>query len=154
METKHNGFFERAGNWIRNSVSIRMFTIGIIILLLLIPVAMVESLISERQERQEEAIREVSSKWGESQTITGPVITVPYKSYSKVFEEKGSGYKLVESRSFAHFLPESLNIKGSAQPEVRYRGIYKVIVYNAQMDLKGAFKYPDFEGMEIGRAHV
>ena len=98
MTTNNPSFFERANNWLKQSISIRLFTIGILILLLLIPVSMVESLITEREARQEEAIVEVSSKWGEQQTITGLVLTVPYKTYSKVYEgEKTDKFKLVES---------------------------------------------------------
>jgi inner membrane protein len=70
MTTNNHTFFERVNNWLKQSISIRLFTIGILILLLLIPVSMVESLISERESRQEEAIEEVSSKWGEEQTLS------------------------------------------------------------------------------------
>ena len=87
MNTTKPTFFEKANNWLKQSVTIRLITIGILILLLLIPVSMVESLIREREYRQEEAIREVSSKWGEQQTITGLVLTVPYKTYAKVYEK-------------------------------------------------------------------
>jgi inner membrane protein len=69
MTTTKLTFFERANNWLKQSVTIRLITIGILILLLLIPVSMVESLIREREYRQQEAIREVSSKWGEQQTM-------------------------------------------------------------------------------------
>lgn len=139
-------FFERANNWIKRSVTIRLITIGTIILLLLIPVSMVESLIREREARQQEAINEVSSKWGQQQTITGLVLTVPYKTYTKVYEgDKADKFKLVESREYAHFLPEVLNISGDISPEIRYRGIYEVIVYNSKINLTGTFSSPSFE---------
>lgn len=138
-------FFEKANNWIRQSVTIRIITIGILILIMLIPVSMIESLIRERQYRQEEAIREVSSKWGEIQTLTGPVLTVPYKTWNKVYDNEKSGtYKLVESKAYAHFLPSKLHINGDVSPEERYRGIYRVIVYNSQLKLNGEFPVPDF----------
>ena len=49
MTTNNQSFFERANNWLKQSITIRIFTIGILILLLLIPVSMVESIISERE---------------------------------------------------------------------------------------------------------
>ena len=53
---------EKANAWLKASISIRLLTIGLLILLLLIPVSMVQDLIKERHERQEEAIKEVSDK--------------------------------------------------------------------------------------------
>jgi inner membrane protein len=155
MATNNPAFFERANNWLKQSITIRLFTIGIIILLLLIPISMVESLIRERETRQSEAISEVSSKWGEQQTITGLVLTVPYKTYSKVYEGEGTNqYKLVESREYAHFLPEELNINGVILPEIRYRGIYEVIVYNSKLKLTGVFSTPNFEEWKIDENNI
>lgn len=148
-------FFEKANNWIKSSISIRLATIGILILLLLIPVSMVQDLIRERERRQEEAIKEVSSKWGEQQTITGLVLTVPYNTYSKVYEGQSKDkYKLVETREYAHFLPEQLNINGTISPEIRYRGIYEVIVYNSQIRLTGLFSSPKFDQWKIAKENV
>lgn len=53
---------EKANAWLKASISIRLLTIGVLILLLLIPVSIVQDLIKERHERQEEAIKEVSDK--------------------------------------------------------------------------------------------
>lgn len=155
MTTSNLTFFERANNWVKQSITIRLFSIGTIILLLLIPVSMVENLIREREARQEEAITEVSSKWGNQQTITGLVLTVPYKSYSKVYEgDKTDKFKLVESREYAHFLPEVLNITGDISPEVRYRGIYEVIVYNSKISLTGNFAKPNFDEWQIDKSNI
>jgi len=146
MTTNNPSFFERANNWVKNSITLKIVTIGILILLLLIPVSMIESLIYERQSRQEEAITEVSSKWGEAQTITGPVLTVPYLTYSKVYENGNTGkYTLVQTKEYAHFLPNELTINGNIVPEKRYRGIYEIIVYNSQVTLNGAFSFPSFQ---------
>jgi inner membrane protein len=151
----NTSFFERANNWLKQSIAIRLFTIGILILLLLIPVSMIEDLISEREARQQEAISEVSSKWGEQQTISGLVLTVPFKSYSKVYDnEKTDKYKLVESREYAHFLPEELNISGEIIPSVRYRGIYEVIVYNSKVNLTGKFSTPNFRELKIESSNI
>src|SRR4051794_28273399 len=62
----------------RNRLLIKGLLIGFLILLMLIPAALIQDLVRERASRQEEVISEVSSKWGGSQTITGPVLLVPY----------------------------------------------------------------------------
>ncbi len=155
MTTQKPSFFERANNWLKGSITIRLLTIGILILLLLIPVSMIESLIREREYRQQDAIKEVSSKWGEQQTVLGPVLTVPYITYEKVYEKEGSiKFKLVESTQYAHFLPEVLHIQGDISPEIRYRGIYEVIVYNSKLKLSGRFPMPNFEEWKIEEADI
>lgn len=155
MTNDKPSFFERLSNWLKQSITIRLFSMGIIILLLLIPVSMVESLINEREQRQKDAIAEVSAKWGEEQTLAGPIISVPYKTYSRVYEGENTGkFKLVEAREYAHFLPEHLSISGEVLPEVRYRGIYEVIVYNSKIKLSGSFLKPSFEGWEIDKNNI
>lgn len=155
MTTDKFSFFEKANNWIKQSITIRLMTIGILILLLLIPVSMVENLIKERETRHTEAIAEVSSKWGEQQTITGLVLTVPYKTYEKVYsKDNADKYNLVESIKYAHFLPDVLNISGDIFPEIRYRGIYEVIVYNSKIKITGSFSAPKFDDWKIDEESI
>ena len=45
--------FEKFNLWIRNSITIKLLSIGILILIMLIPTNMIESLISERQYTRE-----------------------------------------------------------------------------------------------------
>ena len=81
-------FFERFNLWLKQSITIRLITIGILILFLLIPVSMVESVIREREERKNEATQEISSTWGAQQTVCGPVLTIPYKTVTKVYDNE------------------------------------------------------------------
>jgi inner membrane protein len=153
--TNKLSFIERINNWIKNSIAVRIFTIGVLILILLIPVSMIQSLISERETNHSEAIREVSSKWGEQQTLTGLILTVPYRTYEKEYvKESDEKFKLVESIRYAHFLPDSLDISGVVSPELRYRGIYEVIVYNSKIELSGQFVFPKFEDWNIDKKDI
>ena len=145
---------EKANAWLKASISIRLLTIGLLILLLLIPVSMVQDLIKERHERQEEAIKEVSDKWGSAQTLLGLVLTVPYTTSSKVYNNDGKMIKRIESRAYAHFLPDQLNIEGEILPEMRYRGIYEVTVYRSKMKISGIFSPPKFEDWKIPVADI
>jgi inner membrane protein len=128
------GFFERLSNWTKNSITLKLFVITLIIFLLMIPTAMMESLIYERQNTRDEAIREVSGKWGGVQQIKGLVITVPYKLYS----ENDKGVRSYEIK-YAHFLPDKIEVNGKLNPEKRNRGIYVVVLYNAALKISGNF---------------
>ncbi|MEM9718583.1 MAG: cell envelope integrity protein CreD [Bacteroidota bacterium] len=143
-------FFERFNTWLRNSVTMRIVTIGILILLFMIPISSIESLIREREYRQQDTIQEVSALWGNPQTIKGPVLTIPYRTFSRVYDQEDKEkFRLVEQTEYAHFLPEKLLVNGQLLPEVRYRGIYEVIVYSSEIELKGEFPTPDFSEWNI-----
>ncbi|MCO6484121.1 MAG: inner membrane CreD family protein, partial [Flavobacteriales bacterium] len=71
-------------SWFRRSMTCRAVVVAVLVLLLLIPLAMVESLVRAREWRKEEAVQVVGNTWGGSQTITGPVISVPYSATVRV----------------------------------------------------------------------
>jgi len=116
----------------------------ILVLILLIPAAMIESLIQERKSRKQEVISEIGAKWGQKQTLTGPIISIPYKNYYK-----DTNNDVSYSIKYAHFLPDSLNISGKMTPEIRYRGIYETVLYNARLELTGSFSYPQIDQLNI-----
>ncbi len=136
--------FERVNNWARRSVTLKLLSIGFLILILLIPTSMLTSLIYERQGLRDGAICEVSSKWGDQQVIGGPVLNIPYTEIVK--NDKG---ELESVTRYAHFLPDELNITGSVTPEKRYRGIYVVVLYNSKLHITGKFSYPNYQALEI-----
>jgi inner membrane protein len=123
-------FFERY------AYGIKAFLIGILVLVLLIPATMVLGLISEREQRQLEAKGEVSGKWGDSQTITGPVLVIPY------FEKPGTTANAI-------FLPDKLTVNGELLPEIRRRGIYEVAVYSSHLQIAGTFSTLDLAALNI-----
>ena len=133
----------------RNSVILRLILIGVLSLLLLIPTGMISSIVYERESRSQEAINEVSSKWSNEQTVAGPILTIPYKKYLK---DKDNPTKVVETVSYAHFLPERLDISGNIEPKMLNRGMYDVVVYNSKLDLSGGFKAPDWSKLNINPA--
>lgn len=121
-----NGFF--------NSLGFKLALIAFLSLILLIPTFMILDLIREREQRRNETISEVSSVWGNSQTITGPVLSVPFETT----ERKATG-EFSTVTNYAHFLPDNLTIEGSMVPEKRKRGIYSVVTYSARLHVSGSF---------------
>lgn len=149
MQNDDQSFFEKLNIWIRNSLTIRILSIGFLILLLLIPAFMVQDLIRERKYRNEEAKAEVGSTWGAVQTLCGPIISVPYNKH--YINEKKEVYTQIE---YAHFLPESLNIEGEILPEERHRGIYNIVVYAAKLNFSGNFRGFDFSDWKIDEDEI
>ena len=129
---------KKAGDFIRNSATLKIFGIGLLVLVLLIPTSMITSLMQEREARRDKVVREINQKWGNSQTITGPFFTVPFKSFYK--EKKNDQLKF--RIQYLHLLPDTLNITGQIDPKIRYRSIYEAVLYNSQINLTGNFIIP------------
>jgi inner membrane protein len=120
------------------TISFKLVLVGFLSLILLIPTAWIRLIISERESRNEEVNKEISSIWGGKQNLAGPVLSIPYKKKSPP-EAKND----VEKTGVAYFLPEHLEIDATINPTKRHRGIFKVVVYNADIRIRGNFFHPD-----------
>jgi inner membrane protein len=124
-------------------VLIKALIIGGIVLILQIPTFFVQDLIKEREQRQKEAIAEVSSKWARKQNIAGPVLVLPYWQSGADTTNKSM------TKHYAYFLPDVLNINSTVSPEEKYRGIYKVMLYTSKVNLKGTFNSIALDKLKI-----
>lgn len=140
---------KKAGDFIRTSVTLKMVSIGILILILLIPASMTFDLMWERKARRDTVVNELNQKWGSQQTITGPFLTVPYKVFYKDSDDE-----VKFNLHYLHILPEQLKINGELTPHVRYRSIYEAVLYNAKLSLTGVFKTPNLSQMEIEQDNI
>lgn len=120
--------------WQKSRLLFKVGFIGVLTLLLLIPMSFITGLVRDREQRHDQAYKEISGKWASAQTLTGPVLVVPYQVTS---EEKSGG--LVTETRLAYFLPDSLQVSGTLVPEKRYRGIYEVILYRSDLLVTGSF---------------
>ncbi len=139
--------------WVKNSHTVKFAAVGILVLLLLIPSSMIESLISERQSQSQQVINEISSKWGYDQTIAGPIINIPYKDVVASQNDKGQTV-YTNTISTMHFLPEQLDIKGNIKTELKHRSIYDAVVYSTELQLKGSFQKIAIEKLGIAAENV
>jgi inner membrane protein len=135
MELENKNYLERIGQSIKSSVTLKLISIFILMMLLMIPMAYVKSLIGEREGLRQEAIEEVSGKWAGEQYVYGPILTLPIQK--KVVREGG----IEILREEAHFLPSILRINGKVAPERLHRGIYEVVVYDSQLAFSGSFDH-------------
>jgi len=130
---KETSPIDRINSWLKNSISLKLLIITILMLLLLIPASMIKSIIYERESLSNQTVIEVSNKWAGSQQINGPILSIPL-----IYEYKDGG-KSYETTKYLHILPEELNINGNISPEKLKRGIYEVVVYKSKLALKGQF---------------
>lgn len=144
---------DRFNTWLQESIMIKLLSIGFLVLILLIPGAWIESIIYERQQRADEAIDEVSSKWSTSQTVSGPILVVPFTK-REVIDRGKDGVEIHEHVEKAFFLPEQLTIDGTVAPEKLNRGIFDVVVYTTNLSMKSEFSFPGFKALNIDEKDV
>ena len=144
---------ERLASSIRSSRMLRLVSVGLLALLLHIPIAMIGGLVAERQERRQAAVTEVSSKWGNVQSIIGPALVVPYAYRWTEASASGLPITRTETRN-AIFLPQQLRVRGSIDSELRHRGIFSVPVYKVVLTLEGEFTRPSFSELGLEPAAV
>ena len=140
----------------RNATIIKLLGVGALVLVLLIPLMMISGVLSDRLQRRNEAVADITSSWGQEQNVIGPVLGIPYTYRYKTVKEVPLGADKVERREVeetatanAYFLPETLNIAGDVQTQTLHRGIYDAAVFRAQVTLTGKFAAPDFGALKI-----
>ncbi len=155
METTENqlNLFERFNRWVQDSITVKLMSIGFLVLILLIPSSWIQDLIGERQSRAESVMQEVSAKWSGNQTVSGPILVIPYKVIRKIDHGK-EGVEIQEYIEKYFLLPETLDINGAISPTVLHRGIFDAAVYESALNIKADFSKPDFQAFKIANEMV
>lgn len=120
----------------RDSITLRIVLSIFVIGLLIIPLAMIQSLISERESYRDEVVKEINKSWAAKQVVAGPILTI----INEKWVENGERKKYLTQNNY-HLLPENLKYEAELIPETRYRGIYEVTLYEANIRISGYFDF-------------
>jgi len=121
------------------------FKIGILvvlILLLLIPVAMIRSLINERAYRAEAAEESIMEAWGSQFTLYGPVIRIPVVEREEIktkTEKEGEKIEIILHNYALWLTPKDVKIQADFSTEKKRRGIFSVALFSGNVSLSGSF---------------
>ena len=137
----------------------KSLVIGGLMLALLIPIANVERLVTERVGMREEAASRVAESWGGAQTTAGVLLAIPVETTRVVIEQSAAGRETQRTevqRNVLYVLPDSLNVSADVKPYYRSVGLYRTPVYEARVDIAGNFVNRDYahlmearEGREV-----
>jgi inner membrane protein len=116
--------------------------IAALLLVMLIPLTYVSALIQEREARQAEVVREFKKSWGPAQSLTGPILVVPYWTSPD------------KPRRYLHIAPSEAKAIVRLTPELRKRGLFHSVVYTAAVRLSGGFVMPPDVAASDGAALV
>lgn len=141
-----------------HSNTARMIMVGLLTLVLLIPLLFVQNLIQERSMRQKEVIQETSGKWGQSVFFYGPIIKVPYKTYTETVLVNEKTKVATTQKSFvtdyAYFFPETLKSNSDVTTKLLKRNNYESVVFTSKMVFDGKYAAPDFSSKGIPNADI
>ena len=148
---KSQPFFKK-----RHLTMLKLFGVGALILLMLIPLLMIQGVLNDRLARRNEAVDDITASWGKDQSIIGPVLVVPYLHHGTVVRSVTLPDGRVETRevaettvAFAYFLPDTLEIAGDVQTQTLHRGIYDAAVFRGMINVAGKFPVPDMAALKI-----
>jgi inner membrane protein len=119
-----------------HSLLARALLLAALTLTLKVPLTLMGGIVTDHQGYEQEAVKNIKSSWGTSQTFTGPRILVPYK-------DKTGSWQVV-------FLPQKLTINGEVPTEQRRRGLFAVSVYRASLDVVAEFDTRVLQGLSTG----
>jgi len=125
-----------------DSLTMRAVLIGILAIVMLVPLAFVGEIVYERGNRYNTVLDDIARTWGGTQTVIGPVLSVPFTEVKIIqqtlTESDGTSRtidKTVRTEQIAHFLPDDLMMNVRIADEVRERGIFRSLVYAAELDV-------------------
>ena len=136
------------------SLTIRSCIVAVIALLMLIPLAMMQGVVDERNGLYQNVLYNIANTWGGQQLLQGPMLVVPFieKHVSKEATIDENGEEKIKTKTsfvtkYAVHLPAVLNIEVDLSEQHRKRGIYKSLVYEADISLSGNFDKIDVNSL-------
>jgi len=114
------------------SALLKGIAVAVVAVMLLIPLALLNGLVSERTQLREQAVQSVAQGWGGRQMVAGPLLAIPVSQT----DDKNR----TVTRDW-YLLPDSTDVTVdlAVQKEPRRLGIYEVPVYVARLHAKAQF---------------
>jgi len=115
------------------SATLKLFLLGALALLLLIPLLMIGAVVSERLSLKNATENEIAQRHGGEQLLLGPFMVLKRQC------EVALKNRFVLQPCDEFVLPEVLNVSGKVPTSLKRLGLYEAPVYDAQFALSGAF---------------
>ncbi|MDE3200792.1 MAG: cell envelope integrity protein CreD, partial [Acidobacteriota bacterium] len=136
------------------SIGIKLIVVCGLALLMVIPALFVVFVVQDRQSRENGVIHDISESVGGQQTFLGPVLAIPYTIAPRTPSESVVHGSYIVS-------PAEANALARTTTEERHRSLFKVPVYQADMDLESRFDLtntptdaPDGAQLDWSRAEI
>src|SRR5262245_30601330 len=108
----------------------KIAVIGAIAAATILPNMLMSNLIEEREARQEGVRQEFTKRWGPAQSVYTPTLLIPYQTGGD------------RARQYVKVTLARFDLVASIDPQERRRGLFHATVYDARLDMQGAFVIP------------
>ena len=116
-------------------------------LAILVPLALIDGVIDDRQRNRAEAVEQISGTFAAAQVFGGPVLVIPYTESAEVDAAHADGgprkMRRDEQRQWI-FFPDTVEVGGPIKPSTRRLGLHAVRVYEwaGRADARFSFDIP------------
>lgn len=141
----------------QKQLAVRIATLLLLVLLLMIPLSMIQGLVTVRQQNQAKVEQTIAAGFAGEQRIGGPILVVPYveRETEVTTDEQGRTTTRTHARQRqAYFVPEDVSFESTVAPEERYKGLYKALVYRSVAKVAARFEVPANLGLAAPPAAI
>jgi inner membrane protein len=133
------------------SLGLKVAAIIALNVLLLVGLLWIGSIVSERQARRDQVVKDIAESSSAAQRLVGPILVIPYeKTVQEWLDDPQSGRHTVTRRVSGQvlILPETFRLDGEMPTQRRTRGIYEARLYHANLKIHATFDVPLHYGLQ------
>lgn len=134
-------------------IGAKPFIILVLVLLFLIPLHLIRSLVSDRENYRREAASSILQPKGGRPTVEGFAILLPYDVHFESRLADGRIERRTET-NYIFYVPENWTLETNILPEYLTRGIFEVPVFSCEVNSTGKFSRPAFEEAKINESDI
>jgi inner membrane protein len=117
---------------VSRSMGLKLLVVCILALVMTIPALFVSGLVDDRTQRAADVTKEISEHVGGQQTFLGPTLAIPYTIPAQTKDES-------TQRGIYLVFPAQASASARTATEERHRSLFKVPVFQADLQLDSAF---------------
>ncbi|RZW04395.1 MAG: cell envelope integrity protein CreD [Rhodobacteraceae bacterium] len=150
----------------------RFIMVGVLALLMSLPLNLVSGVVQDRADYSRSTVAMLSSEWGGDQLFSGPLLTIPVTeevTYDRrreavdaltgltLRDDKGNAIyehyeeTVTEDRNPIYLYAETFDMEMTTETQTRYRGIFEVPVYTADIAMTFDFDLSEADDMLTGQ---
>lgn len=125
---------------------------GLVAIVLIVPLMMVYALVYDRETQSQTAQQNITAGWGGPQTITGPVLVIPYMQEVTSSETVNGTLRTATTRQRREVFvsPSRQAVDSTIEPDRKRYAIYESVVYDSAVSGTARFEMPE----DLGRLGV
>ncbi len=134
------------------SPGVKLALVGLVALVLIVPLLMVYALVYDRESQSQTAQFSITEGWGGAQTVTGPVLVIPWMQSVTTSETVNGSVtnRTTQVRRELFVSPTLQSVETTIDPDRKSYAIYESVVFESALSGSAHFEMPeDLERMGV-----